>query len=263
MHSYDVTILTLVYNHKAYLPQLFISIASQNSRFRIEWYLIDDASPDGSAEEVTRLIATLPANIDARLLVNEKNQGVNPALTRVMSLEPHGRYSLLLEGDDYWHPDYLTETIGFLDENPDYGAVHTDVNHYLINEDRFVFDYWQTIGRNTGSGFSTDIPVGDIFDELLKHNFIQTCSFIARTDVFYRHMRVQEFADVPYEYAFMDYPYFLGVAQYHKIGFIKRSLATYRVSIQGMNANPANRALMHYSSLRMVYDAKHGRTAQQ
>lgn len=259
MHTYDVTILTLVYNHKAYLPQLFASIASQDARFRIEWYLIDDASPDDSATEVRRLIGLLPANVHAQLIVNERNQGVNPALTRVMTLAPHGRYALLLEGDDYWHPDYLTETIGFLDEHPDYGAVHTDVNHYLMGEDRFVYNYWQTVGRNTGAGFSTDIPEGDVFEELLKHNFIQTCSFIARSEIFYQYMNVPTYAHPPFEYPFMDYPYFLGVARNHKIGFIKRALATYRISSQGMNANPANRSLMHYASLRMTYDAKHGR----
>lgn len=255
----DVTVFTLVYNHKAYLSQLFTGMVLQDASIRVQWYIVDDASTDGSLLEIQRLIETLPSHIHAYVIAHQENRGAMNSMIHAMSHQALGRYSMLLEGDDYWYPDFLRQTVGFLDANPEYAAVHTGIDHYIKEDDRFIFDYWQIVGRNTGSGFTDDIPTGDVFDELLKHNFIQTCGFLCRTELYYDCLRVGEYLDVPYEYHFADYPLYLRLARHHKIGYIKQSLAVYRISNLGMNSNPANRAKMHYSTLRMVYDAKHGR----
>ncbi|MEY3989415.1 MAG: hypothetical protein RI985_496 [Chloroflexota bacterium] len=258
MSTYDVTILTLVYNHKAYLPQLFAGMAVQDPQITVQWYLIDDASPDGSAEVVRTLIDTLPGHIHAILIQNPKNIGATASGMRILSQPIAGRYCMLLEGDDYFKEGFLQKAVQFLDTHPDYASVHTDIDHYVAKDDRFVFDYWRTIGRNTGSGYTTDIPEGDVFAELLQHSFIQTCAFLTRTEIYVRYLDLQTYADPPFEYHFMDYPLYLNIARTHKIGFIPESLAVYRINLQGMNSNPANRARMHYTTLRMVYDAKHG-----
>lgn len=259
MPTYDVTILTLVYNHKAYLPQLFAGMAMQDPQITVQWYLIDDASPDGSAGVVRALIDTLPAHIHATLIENPTNIGATASGIRILSQPISGRYCMLLEGDDYFKAGFLQKAVQFLDTHLEYAAVHTDIDHYIAQDDRFVFDYWRTIGRNTGRGYTTEIPDGDIFEELLKHSFIQTCAFLTRTEIYVRYLDLQTYAEPPFEYHFMDYPLYLNIARMHKIGFIPESLAVYRINLQGMNSNPANRALMHYSTLRMMYDAKHGR----
>jgi glycosyltransferase involved in cell wall biosynthesis len=259
MAAYDVTILTLVYNHKAYLPQLFAGMAVQDPRIAVQWYLIDDASPDGSAEVVRTLIDTLPGHIHATLIQNPKNIGATASGIRILAQPIAGRYCMLLEGDDYFKEGFLQKTVQFLDTHPDYASVHTDIDHYIAQDDRFVFDYWRTIGRNTGSGHTTDIPEGDIFEELLKHSFIQTCAFLTRTEIYVRYLDLQTYAEPPFEYHFMDYTLYLNIARTYKIGFIPESLSVYRINLQGMNSNPANRARMHYTTLRMVYDATNGR----
>jgi glycosyltransferase involved in cell wall biosynthesis len=258
MSTYDVTILTLVYNHKAYLPQLFAGMAVQDPQITVQWYLIDDASPDGSAEVVRTLIDTLPSHIHATLIENPNNIGATASGIRILAQPIAGRYCMLLEGDDYFKAGFLQKTVQFLDSHPDYAAVHTDIDHYIAQDDRFVFDYWRTIGRNTGSGHTTDIPEGDIFEELLKHSFIQTCSFLTRTEIYTHYLNLQAYAESPFEYHFMDYPLYLNIARTHKIGFIPESLSVYRINLQGMNSNPANRARMHYTTLRIVYDATNG-----
>lgn len=258
MQSYDVTILTLVYNHKAYLPQLFAGMALQDPAISVQWYLLNDASPDGSGDVVRTLIDALPPHIHATLTENSHNIGATASTLKILSQPILGRYCMLLEGDDYFKPGFLQKAVQFLDEHPDYAAVHTDIDHYITENDRFIFDYWRTIGRNTGRGYSTDIPEGHILDELLAHTFIQTCAFLTRTDIYLRYLDLQKYAEPPFEYHFMDYPLYLNIARTHKIGFIPESLSVYRINPQGMNSNPANRAKMHYTSLRMIYDAKHG-----
>lgn len=258
-NAFDVTVFTLVYNHKAYLPQLFAGMALQDPTIRVQWYIVDDASPDGSLQEIERLLSTLPSHISVQVIAHQTNRGAMQSMMHAMSHHALGRYSMLLEGDDYWYPDFLRFTVQFLDAHPDYVAVHTGIDHYIAEDDRFIVDYWQTVGRNTGQGFTAEMPSGEVFDELLKHNFIQTCGFLCRTDVYYTHLCVKEYLDVPYEYHFADYPMYLRLARHHKIGYINQPLAVYRISHQGMNSNPANRAKMHYSTLRMVYDASNGR----
>lgn len=259
MHQNDVTIFTLVYNHKAYLPQLFAGMAMQDPAIHVQWYILDDASPDGSAALVRTLIETLPSHIHAMLIENSENLGATASGIRILSQPITGRYCMLLEGDDYFKEGFLQKAVQFLDTHPDYVAVHTDIDHYIAKDNRFIYDYWQSIGRNTGRGYSTEIPEGYIFDELLVHNFIQTCAFLTRHEIFLRYLDLQAYAAPPFEYHFMDYPFYLNIARSHKIGFIPESLSVYRINLQGMNSNPANRARMHYASLRMIYDAKHGR----
>lgn len=257
--TFDVTVFTLVYNHRSYLPQLFAGMIIQDPAIRVQWYIIDDASPDGSAELVRTLIETLPSHINATLIENPKNIGAVASSSLALSQSSAGRYCMLLEGDDYFKEGFLQKTVHFLDTHPDYAAVHTDIDQYIAEEDRFVFDYWRTIGRNTGQGYSTDIPEGFVFEELLAQSFIQTCAFMARRDVYLHYLNVMAYAEPPFEYHFMDYPLYLNIARTHKIGFIPESLSVYRVNLQGMNSNPANRATMHYTTLRMVFDAQHGR----
>lgn len=259
MQSYDVTIFTLIYNHKAYLPQLFAGMALQDPSVSVQWYIVDDASPDESLVDIQRLIETVPAHINAHVIAHQQNRGAMQSMIHAMSHPALGRYSMLLEGDDYLYPDFLRQTVNFLDAHTEYSAVHTGIDHYIIDDDRFIFDYWKTVGRNTGNGFTDEIPSGEIFDELLKHNFIQTCGFLCKTGLYYECLRVSEYLDIPYEYHFADYPLYLRLARNHKIGYIDKPLAVYRISNQGMNSNPANRAKMHYSTLRMMYDASHGR----
>ena len=259
MQAYDVTVLTLVYNHKAYLPQLFAGMALQDPSVAVQWYLLNDASSDGSGDMARTLIDTLPTHVHVTFIENPENIGATASGLKILAQPILGRYCMLLEGDDYFKPGFLQKTVQFLDEHPDYVAVHTDIDHYIAHEDRFIFDYWRTVGRNTGRGYLTDIPEGYIFEELLVHNFIQTCAFLTRTDVYLQYLDLQKYAETPFEYHFMDYPLYLNIARTHKIGFIPESLSVYRINLQGMNSNPANPAKMHYTTLRMVYDAKHGR----
>jgi len=256
---FDVTVFTLVYNHKPYLQQLFAGMAIQDPIITVQWYILDDASPDGSGEYIRTLLLTLPPNIHVTFIQNHANIGATASTVKIMDQPIQGRYCMLLEGDDYFKAGFLQKTVYFLDHHPDYVAVHTDIDHYIAQNDRFVFDYWQTVGRITSDGLSTKIPTGYIFEELLKHNFIQTCSFLMRTEVCLRYLDLQTYNNPPFEYHFMDYPLYLNMARMHKIGFIPESLAVYRINLQGMNSNPANRARMHYTTLRMIYDATHGR----
>lgn len=256
---FDVTVFTLVYNHKPYLQQLFAGMAIQDPTITVQWYIIDDASPDGSGLVLPDLIAQLPSHIHVTFIQNQHNLGAMASAAVLVSQSVDGRYCMLIEGDDYLKQGYLQKCVQFLDTHADYAAVHTDIDHYSVEDDLFVFDYWRTVGRNTGQGLSTDIPEGNVFHELFAQSFIQTCAFLTRTEVYMRYLNVHAYAAPPFEYHFMDYALYLNIARLHKIGFIPESLAVYRVHLQGMNSNPANRARMHYTTLRMAYDAKHGR----
>ena len=64
----DVTVLSLVYNHAAYLPALFAGLRVQDPDIAIQWIIINDASTDASGELLQALSRTLPPNIHITII---------------------------------------------------------------------------------------------------------------------------------------------------------------------------------------------------
>lgn len=254
----DVTILTTCYNHENYIDTLFDGVIAQNSKYNIQWNLINDGSTDQSLDKILSRSKELPTNIDFTLISNFKNQGAFESLIRVGSIEPRGKYCCILEADDYWKPDFLYKTIQFLDSNPSYSAVHTDTDY--LYSDRVELDHWKTSGRYDDFGNRLEgIPEGKIFNELVKNNFIMTCSFIGKTDCFLKYNKVKTFQNPPYEYSFTDYPFYLGLARFNNIGYIDSSCAVYRVNPSGASNNPEKRSIIVADTQRIKNDALIGR----
>lgn len=93
-----------------YKTEAFIkkSIESVQSQSFAEWELIivDDGSPDGLLEIVTRMMAR-----DQRIkLVSQKNSGVSIARNKGISLA-QGKYIAFLDSDDVWKPNFLEKMI--------------------------------------------------------------------------------------------------------------------------------------------------------
>jgi len=254
----DVTILTTCYNHEKYLPSLVDGVVSQSHKANIQWNFINDGSTDGSLDEILRLTRYLPSNIDFTLISNGVNQGAFESLIRVGSIEPRGKYCTILEADDYWKPNFLEKTLSFLEANPTYSAVHTDTDY--MYPDRLELSHWKNSGRFDDSGHNLGpIPEGKIFNELIKNNFIMTCSFIGKTECFLKYNKVSLFQKPPFEYSFTDYPFYLGLSRFNNIGYIDKSLAVYRINPSGASNNPETRSKIIQDTQKIKNDALIGR----
>jgi teichuronic acid biosynthesis glycosyltransferase TuaG len=90
------------------------AIRSVQVQLHTDWQLIvvDDGSPDGTADVVAEL-----AKSDPRIeLVRQANAG--PAMARQKALEhARGRYIAFLDSDDLWLPDKLERQLAFMAEH--------------------------------------------------------------------------------------------------------------------------------------------------
>ena len=106
-----VSAVVPVYNTEAYLRRCLDSIAGQTLD-EIEIIIIDDGSPDGSAE-----IASEYTRRDTRFrLVQTPNRGVAQARNTGIELA-HGTYIAFVDSDDYLEPDMLRALYESAEEN--------------------------------------------------------------------------------------------------------------------------------------------------
>lgn len=114
-----VTVVIPCYNYGHYLPQAVASALDQRG-IDVDVLIVDDASPDGSAD-VARALAAADDRVD--LLVHEENQGhiatYNDGLGRAT-----GDYVVLLSADDLLTTDSLSRSVALMEHHPDVALVY-------------------------------------------------------------------------------------------------------------------------------------------
>lgn len=104
-----VSIVTPAYKAEKVVAETIRSVQAQSYR-DWEMLVVDDGSPDGTADVVAEL-----ARSDARVrLIRQANAG--PAMARQKALDhARGRYVAFLDSDDLWLPGKLERQLAFMD----------------------------------------------------------------------------------------------------------------------------------------------------
>ena len=215
------------YNHAKYLPSLFQSICDQTYQ-NLEIFFSDDGSSDRTRDVVQEWYKRLSENRTVKFTFNMFNYGDN-SWTNIKSLMNSVSDADLIqfcESDDYFKPDKFEKQVKFLLDNPDFGAVHTDVEANY--EDGSVCEAFWKKYRSTQTGGDPTIPVGNIRKYLEHCNFIYTCSMLVKTELYKQHYNHDKFKD-ELQTGFGDYPFFLALSKETKIGYIDEPLSVYRV----------------------------------
>ena len=108
-----ISIIVPVYNAKKYIGETIQSVRGQTYT---DWELIlvDDCSPDGSADYIEKL---LEESGDGRIRLIRKSQNEGAAMARNTGLEvAQGRYIAFLDADDLWAPEKLEEELAYMNE---------------------------------------------------------------------------------------------------------------------------------------------------
>lgn len=115
-----VSVITPCYNGAAFLRATIESVRAQTLN-SWEHVVVDDGSTDGSAA-----IVAAQSNVDRRLrLVQQPNQGLNPARTRgFAAAAPASEYLIFLDADDCLEPAMLEQMVGYLDAHPRAGLAY-------------------------------------------------------------------------------------------------------------------------------------------
>ena len=110
----DLSVVIVSYNVEHYLAACLDSIPAGCDGLSVEVFVVDNASPDGSAELVARRFP------EAHLLANAENVGFARAVNRALALT-RGRYALLLDPDTVVPPSALTRLVKAADRSPEAG----------------------------------------------------------------------------------------------------------------------------------------------
>jgi len=114
----EVSVLVPTYFHEKHIAKALDSILMQQTTFRFEVLVGDDASGDNTPEIIKEYAEKFPDII--RPILRPENLG-GTANGYDLQSKAAGNYIAYLEGDDYWlDPNKLQKQWEFLQNNPDY-----------------------------------------------------------------------------------------------------------------------------------------------
>ncbi len=121
-----ISIVIPCYRQAQYLTDALDSVLAQGFE---DWecLVVDDGSPDDTAQVVTRFIKD---HGESRIRLITKSNGGLASARNAGAAESRGRYILPLDADDKLHPDYLTETVAVLDRDPETDIVYVDEQNF-------------------------------------------------------------------------------------------------------------------------------------
>jgi glycosyltransferase involved in cell wall biosynthesis len=210
----DVAVALITYNHAKFVRQSIESVFMQQYPGTIRLIVADDASTDGTPEEIAATVASAPSHVAVETVLREKNVGGLANLTGVwQSANASGAaYIALLEGDDYWtDPRKLADQVGYLEAHP------SATMSFALAEELNLYD-----DPPTTSLVIVPPVASPAFGDLLCGNFVHTCTVLYRTGI------MREFPTWFAECYFRDWPMHLVHAAAGGVHFLDRVVAVHR-----------------------------------
>jgi glycosyltransferase involved in cell wall biosynthesis len=204
-----LSVMMITYNHETFLAQALESVLVQRVNFDYEIVVGEDCSTDGTRDKLMGFHLRYPEKIVP--LLRDRNLGAMCNLAATLAA-CRGQYLALLEGDDYWScEDKLQRQVDFLDTHPD-SAMCCHRVQYLDQTGFAELDVFPSL------------PPGPYtIEDLLKENFVMTCSTVLRRNLI---------PPLPRWFSEMklgDWPLFALVAQHGTIELMDEIMAVYRV----------------------------------
>ncbi|WP_287828615.1 glycosyltransferase [Bacteroides sp.] len=120
-HDIIVSICCITFNHGAFIKDCLDGFVNQQTNFKYEVLIHDDASTDGTEEIIREYVNKYPDII--KPWYEEENQWTKGRAGNCVFNFPRaqGKYIALCEGDDYWtDPNKLQKQVDFMEAHPDY-----------------------------------------------------------------------------------------------------------------------------------------------
>lgn len=220
-----VSVNIVTYNHAKYISQAIEGALKQKTNFQFEILIGEDDSSDRTREICIEYAKNHPEKI--RLFLNDRKNviyinGKPTGRWNMINLikNSKGKYIALCEGDDYWTDPYkLQKQVDFLENNPDYGMVHSDYD--------VLYEKTNKIIKSIQKKRNQTIPKENFFEELLGHNFIATLTVCARKRLINNFLK--QYLVHYKNWKMGDMPLWLYIAKHSKIGYIDESLAARRL----------------------------------
>lgn len=226
-----VSVLVQTYQHRKFINQCLDGILMQETNFVFEIIVGEDESDDGTREICMDYANKYPDKIRLFLrdrkvsnLFDDNGNFLCRFNSRWNILSARGKYIALCDGDDYWtDPFKLQKQVDFLDSNPDYGLIFSDIK--LIDSNGHEIKNHYTHQKNLKLYKS-----GIVFWDLIENNFINTLTVCGRRELFTNYF--SDYSNEGYAY---DLRYWLYFSLRSKIKYSEEKWANYRVHQGGMS----------------------------
>lgn len=216
-----VSICMITYNHERYIESAIQGVLKQKTKYSFEFIIGDDYSNDNTYSICKEYALKYKSII--KLLPSERNIGMISNFIRTLKA-CSSKYIAICEGDDYWtDPNKLQKQVDFLENNPEYGMIASDIS--LVNEkgDAIPDNAMVIVQREKRK------PEPNFFD-LLEINTINTLTTCIRAELIKELVKTAQKNDLWYVY---DYWFWLNISVNHKIKLLFDKTAAYRVHSLG------------------------------
>ena len=217
-----VTIRCITYNQEKYIRQCLEGFVMQQTNFKFEAIVHDDASTDATADIIREYAERYPDIIKPILETeNQYSQG-NNKLEGVLDPLMTGKYIAICEGDDYWtDPLKLQKQVDFLEAHLDYSMCFHQAIRTFVNDNRKDEPYSIVEDRDyTGL-------------EMYQPQYRPATASIVFASEMYRSDVYQKTLD--YHLSFGDIPMFLCCAHMGKVRGMSDTMSVYRKHVQGLS----------------------------
>lgn len=237
METPSVSICMICYNVEAFIGEAIEGVLLQKTEFPIELVIGDDCSTDRTLEIANGYAARYPGKI--RVLAFKENRGIAGNTARTLE-ECRGKYVAICDSDDAWtDPLKLQKQVAFLEANPDYGIVYSDVQP--------VSETGEPISDPDIEALRPHFAEGEVFLPLLGGNFICNSTAVYRRELLDGHV-----VDPARDYFVQDYIMWLKIASCAKAHFLPERTTLYRKhsrSVTGSGSEAkrlGNKRMVHF-----------------
>lgn len=230
-----VSVVIPAYNAERFISRTLESVLAQ-SYSHLEVLVINDGSTD-----CTATIVEWFAQQDTRIrLFTQPNTGVAAARNLAIR-QAHGQFVAVIDADDLWYPDQITQQVACFCKSPDTVGLVYSWSIDIDEQDRPL------------SGIHAAEITGNVHPTLLCHNFLgnASCTMMRRSSLMQVGGYDEQF-QAQNAYGCEDWDLYLRIAEEYEFGVVPEFLVGYRKLQHSMSYDYDRMARSHALMLKRV-----------
>lgn len=216
-----VSVICLCYNQARFVTEAIESVIKQTYT-NLQIIIVDDASADNSVAEIQKVVDKNPF---IEFIALDKNQG-NCKAFNIAWAKAKGDFIIDFACDDIMLPDRIKHQVEFFQAlDTDYGVIFTDAI-YVDEKGKFLYNHVENLRTKK---LLTDVPQGDVYEELISTYFISSPTMMIRREV------LESLNGYDETLAYEDFDFWIRSARNYKYAFLDEKLTEVRKSNRSMS----------------------------